>query len=165
MSYSRGLGQTGGGLVTLAARSPELIALQQALMRGGTLAIRTADGVISSTSPTLTAIAAWATANGLSSTGTARTSTGGLTIPQTLLSAIAAAPSTPTTTPPSIAPVISQWTTPSATTGKDGAIAPPSAVIPDVPGLTTSTWPTWWPWAAAGGGLLLLLGGVALARR
>lgn len=93
MSYS-GLGQApaGSALITLAPRSDDLITVQRRLIDAGLLRLSAPDGVISSTSsPTLTAIRSFATNNGLSATGTARSSTGGLVIPRSLFSAIIAA--------------------------------------------------------------------------
>lgn len=150
MSYA-GLGQTSAPAVSLPAHSALIVALQQSLMSAGLLNIRVADGVISSSSQTIAAIQAWATRNGLSATGVARTSSGGLTIPQSLLSAILGqAPAQP-------------GAAPGAPGGGKDNTALPSAALPDVS--LTDGRPGWVPWAIGGGTLVLLLGVGAVAMR
>jgi hypothetical protein len=85
-----GLGQSEAATITtMGPRSRDLVALHSALMSAGILSIRTADGLIDSdSSPTLAAIRSWATSNGFSSTGVARTSNGGLAIPAGLAAGI-----------------------------------------------------------------------------
>lgn len=131
MSYS-GLGQApaGSALITLAPRSDDLITVQRRLIDAGLLRLPAPDGVISSTSsPTLTAIRSFATNNGLSSTGTARSSTGGLVIPRALFSAIIAAGSADmdfSETITSIATGPAPVTTPAPVPGPAGPTAFPS---------------------------------------
>jgi hypothetical protein len=151
-----GLGQA-DSLASLAARSAELVALQTALMSAGVLSIRTADGVISSaSSPTLAAIRTWATSHGLSSTGTARTASGGLAIPASLLARITGGAGTTGG---------SSSETSVSKTGSATESAEPSG------GGGRSSVATWMPWAGAGmyllggGAALFLLGAVLLSRR
>jgi hypothetical protein len=145
-----GLGQTDTASA-LAARSAELIALQNALVAAGALTLRTVDGVISSaSSPTLASIRAWATSHGLSATGTARTSSGGLTIPSALLTSIIGA-----------APAGG-----GASGGKTGGAATTESETGPSGGETSigGGMPRWLPWAA-GGAVVLLLGAVVVSRR
>lgn len=144
MSYA-GLGQasSGSSLVTLAPRSSELVSVQQRLIAAGLLRLSAPDGTISSaTSPTLTAVRSFATSNGLSSTGTARSSTGGLIARRDLLDAIvgSAAPA------PSVSEIVATAlpgpaTTPGTSPAKGGgggatspasepAMEPPSGANP-----------------------------------
>lgn len=143
--YGAGLGQT-PELVTLAPHSAEIIGIQTALMfQVPDMGLSRPDGIISASSPTLRGIAQWATANGFSSTGTARASNGGLVIPRPLMEAITRA-------------------TPSAPTGSAKTTAPPSAALPDV-SLTSSAPRAWMPWAAAAAAAALLVGGYAYTSR
>lgn len=135
-----GLGQATLGTTTLAPRSSQLIAVQQALISAGLLALRAPDGVISATSPTLSALQQWATNNGYSASGAARTSSGGLVIPNELFAAIltqrtaprsGSTPSSPPTSVPSGGGYV-----------KDTSASPsPATTMP------VSTLPGWLPWA------------------
>lgn len=91
MTYHlRGLGQTASDLVTLTSGTGGGVArLQAKLIEYRMLSLRAPDGRIDSTSsPTLAAIRTYATRNGLSASGLARTSSGGLTLPRQLNDAI-----------------------------------------------------------------------------
>jgi len=158
MSYSglhQGLGQTPGTSTTLPAGSALIVHLQTLLMQGGLLNIHTADGIISSsTSATLVAIRAWATAHGMPTTGVSRTSGGGLSIPTALLNGILGTPGTG----------------PSADGGGKGSSAPPSAVLPSPDmvadgGAVPGALPRWVPWAGAALVVAVFGGAFILGRR
>jgi hypothetical protein len=158
MSYSglhQGLGQASGTSTSLPAGSALLVRLQTLLMQGGLLNIHTADGVISSsTSATLVAIRAWATAHGTPSAGVSRTSGGGLSIPTALLNGILGTAST---------------TGPSTTTA-DGGKGAPSAVLPSPDmvadgGAVAMGLPRWVPWAAGAAVVAVFGGAFILGRR
>lgn len=151
MSYAgplQGLGQT-PSLTTLPAQSALIVRLQTILMQQGLLSIRTADGLISSaTSPTLSALQTWATNNGLSATGLARTGSNGLTIPTALLNAVIGGGGT---------------SAPSATTDAKSApsdVLPPTSMVLDT---TSGGVPRWLPWA--GGAVALTVIVAALVGR
>jgi hypothetical protein len=154
--YLQGLGQTPGSSTSLPAGSALIVRLQTLLMQAGLLNIHTADGIISSSSSaTLVAIRAWATAHGMPTTGVARTSGGGLSIPTALLNGILG---TSSTTGPS---------TTTADGSSKGSSPTPSAVLPSPDmvsgGTTSSGLPSWVPWV--GGGVALLVIGAALLSR
>lgn len=91
MTYHlKGLGQTASEMVTLTSGTGGGVArLQAKLIEYRMLSMRAPDGRIDSTSsPTLAAIRSYATRNELSTSGLARTSSGGLTIPRQLNDAI-----------------------------------------------------------------------------
>lgn len=91
MTYHlRGLGQTASESVTLTSGTGGGVArLQAKLIEYRMLSMRAPDGRIdSSGSPTLAAIRTYATRNGLSASGLARTTSGGLTLPRQLNDAI-----------------------------------------------------------------------------
>lgn len=134
-----GLGQT-PGTTTLPARSPQLMAVQRLLIGLGVLTLRAPDGVISATSPTLAAIQTWATNNGFSATGVARTSSGGLTIPTNLLDALLASSAPAQTTP---------GQTPATVPSKGGGSGAPAAAAP-----AATPWPS---------RTFVIVGGAALA--
>lgn len=156
MSYAghlQGLGQASSTSTTLPAQSALIVRLQTLLMQGGLLNIHTADGLISSsTSATLVAIRAWATAHGMSSSGVARTSGGGLSIPTPLLNSILGTPSASA----------------SSDSGGKGSAATPSAMLPSSDmvsgGTTVGGIPSWIPWVG-GGAVLLAVGAVLVSRR
>jgi len=158
MSYSglhQGLGQASGTSTSLPAGSALLVRLQTLLMQGGLLNIHTADGVISSsTSATLVAIRAWATAHGMPTTGVSRTSGGGLSIPTAMLNGILG---TAGTTGPS---------TTTADSSSKGSPAPPSTVLPsadmmsDGGAIPSGGMPRWVPWVGGGVALLVIVAAV-----
>jgi hypothetical protein len=156
-----GLGQTSLGVMTLAARSQQLIAVQRRLIDAGVLSLRAPDGVISATSPTLAALQQWALANGYSATGTARTSSSGLVIPRELFAAL-----------------ISSGTAPragggGATTSDGGGASPgkgggsPSTPVAAEAGpgsMMAGGLPGWLPWVGAAAAVLVV-GAVAMRMR
>lgn len=151
-----GLGQV-DEIVTLAPRSQQLVALQTVLMNAGVLPIRTADGVISSNSPTLIAVRGWASSHRLATAGIARTSNSGLAIPSSTLASIMGG---------GAAPGGGSQATPSSGGGKSGggATAPdparPSATIPDLAPAT----PSWVMPTAVATTAAVLLGALAWRR-
>lgn len=160
MSYAglhSGLGQTASATTSLPSGSALIVRLQTLLMQAGLLNIHTADGVISSsTSATLVAIRAWATAHGQPTTGISRTSGGGLSIPTTLLNAILNGGGGG-----------GGATTSTTSTTSDGGKTTPSAVLPSpdmVIGGAVGL-PRWVPWAAGAAVVAIFGGAFILGRR
>jgi hypothetical protein len=148
-----GLGQATLGSATLAARSPQLIAVQRKLIDAGVLALRVPDGVISATSPTLAALQQWASANGYSATGAARTSSGGLVIPNELFAALLSSGTAPRTDGGG-----------SSTPGKGGAQATAPAETGPM-SVMSGGMPTWLPWAGAAAAAVVVAAIVGFSRR
>lgn len=161
MSYA-GLGQTPATeMVTFAPRSADLIYIQDYLIRQRLLSLSRPDGVISSTSsPTLAAVRNFATNNGLSATGTARTPSGGITLPRRVFEAMSDMVIAPEEAPPASAPpattplsIGNRSTTGGETPRTGGSIQPGGRVredlAPPAPATSTRT--------------LLIVGGVGAA--
>lgn len=144
----------GLGQAFTAARgaSGDVARLQAQLIQYGLLNLRAPDGVISSAnSPTVQAVRAYASRAGMSASGVARTSSGGLVLPRPLFDAILAGP------PPSGG----SGDGGDASSGKGGGESGGDAFDARSSMQARGGSPSWLPWALGAGAAVVVLGTVA----
>jgi len=146
---------SGLGQAFTAARgaSGDVARLQTQLIQYGLLNLRAPDGVISSAnSPTVQAVRAYASRAGMSASGVARTSSGGLVLPRPLFDAILAGPPSPSGGSGEGGDVSS---------GKGGGESGGDALDARRSTQARAGSPSWLPWVLGAGAAVVVLGTVA----